>query len=258
MISLDIEKNQGDDVKGFYGLSTDDKPTTKFNGVAITNGMTFTEIDTTNTYMFNESSKTWVKQTSSGGGTTYTAGDGIDLTNDEISVKYDSSLSLDDNNQLTVTDKLPAVTTTDEGNALIVDSEGKWAKLAIPSQLPDVTAEDNGNVLTVVEGQWAKAQTSAKETVIYKGTTNAGNTFTLSDSKTKGNILADINDGKIVKIYLETNGFYFDLTRVNVKTPSFTSVLCSGDVVYINQIDFTSSSTSSTTGTYTSKQITVN
>ena len=53
--------------------------------------------------------------------------------------------------------ELPKVTSTDNGDALIVDG-GKWTKKAIPSQLPEVTAPtDNGKVLTVVNGAWAKA-----------------------------------------------------------------------------------------------------
>lgn len=52
--------------------------------------------------------------------------------------------------------ELPAVKKTDEGSVLMVNSQGKWAKGAIPSQLPEVTAADNGSVLKVVEGVWDK------------------------------------------------------------------------------------------------------
>lgn len=54
-------------------------------------------------------------------------------------------------------DHLPAVSSSDNGKALLV-SGGKWAKGALPSQLPAVTASDAGKVLTVnAEGQWAAA-----------------------------------------------------------------------------------------------------
>lgn len=62
MITIDRVKNQGDDVKGMYGLSTDTKPTTTFNEIPIRNGFWFYEIDTQDLYMFNEASSTWVKQ----------------------------------------------------------------------------------------------------------------------------------------------------------------------------------------------------
>ena len=52
--------------------------------------------------------------------------------------------------------ELPAVSGSDNGKALIVNS-GKWEKKKIPSQLPTVSGTDNGKVLTVVEGSWAKA-----------------------------------------------------------------------------------------------------
>ena len=51
---------------------------------------------------------------------------------------------------------LPAVTSDDNGDVLTV-VEGNWSKADIPSQLPTVTTTDNGDVLTVVEGEWAKA-----------------------------------------------------------------------------------------------------
>jgi len=62
MISLDIEKNLGDNVNGFYGLSTDTKPINSFNGVQIHNGYYFYEMDTQDIYMFDAESKTWIKQ----------------------------------------------------------------------------------------------------------------------------------------------------------------------------------------------------
>lgn len=54
------------------------------------------------------------------------------------------------------TAELPAVSGSDNGNALLVSS-GKWQKGAIPAELPSVSATNNGQVLTVVEGAWAAA-----------------------------------------------------------------------------------------------------
>lgn len=50
--------------------------------------------------------KKYTDEHGGGGGTTYTAGDAIDLTNNEISVKHDPSLSVDDQNRLTVTNNI--------------------------------------------------------------------------------------------------------------------------------------------------------
>ena len=56
-----------------------------------------------------------------------------------------------------VESKLPTVSSSDNGKALLV-SGGKWQKGAIPSQLPAVTASDAGKVLTVNEsGEWVAA-----------------------------------------------------------------------------------------------------
>ena len=46
-------------VLDIVGLSTDTKPTDAVEGIAITNGSTFTEIDTSNIYMFDEETHTW-------------------------------------------------------------------------------------------------------------------------------------------------------------------------------------------------------
>jgi len=58
-------------------------------------------------------------------------------------------------------DHLPAVTSSDNGKALLV-SGGKWEKGAFPSQLPAVTSTDSGKILTVnSSGEWVAASPSA-------------------------------------------------------------------------------------------------
>lgn len=51
---------------------------------------------------------------------------------------------------------LPAVTDADNGKLLTV-VDGEWAKADAPKELPDVTTADNGSVLKVVSGAWDKA-----------------------------------------------------------------------------------------------------
>lgn len=70
----------------FIGLSTDDKPTPE-TSEKVVNGSTFYCSDTSKLYVFCDG--TWYERKAlggGGGGTEYTAGDGIDITNDVISV----------------------------------------------------------------------------------------------------------------------------------------------------------------------------
>lgn len=44
----------------FFGLSKDEKPVGEVNGIKITNGSVFVEIDTKKVYMFDEENQTWI------------------------------------------------------------------------------------------------------------------------------------------------------------------------------------------------------
>lgn len=48
---------------------------------------------------------------------------------------------------------LPTVSSTDNGKLLTV-VEGEWAKADAPTELPAVTSDDNGKVLKVADGAW--------------------------------------------------------------------------------------------------------
>lgn len=54
---------------------------------------------------------------------------------------------------------LPDVTSADNGKVLSVVS-GEWNKADAPKELPTTTTSDNGKVLAVVNGAWAKATPS--------------------------------------------------------------------------------------------------
>lgn len=44
------------------GLSTDEKPTDTVEGITITNGSTFYEMDTKRLFMYSSETKTWLEQ----------------------------------------------------------------------------------------------------------------------------------------------------------------------------------------------------
>lgn len=46
----------------FFGLSKDEKPIDKINGVKITNGSMFIEMDTKKVYLFDEENQIWLEQ----------------------------------------------------------------------------------------------------------------------------------------------------------------------------------------------------
>lgn len=76
-----IGSSMNREVLEISGLSTDDKPTVFADGAYITNGSTFEEIDTGNTYKYNEDNKQWIEQPKSGGASGEISLDYAALTN---------------------------------------------------------------------------------------------------------------------------------------------------------------------------------
>lgn len=54
-----MTKNTQENTFSFKGLSTDTKPTDKFQGLEIPNGSSFMEIDTQNIVFYDAENKTW-------------------------------------------------------------------------------------------------------------------------------------------------------------------------------------------------------
>lgn len=54
-----LTKNTQENLFSFKGLSTDTKPTDKFQGLEIPNGSSFLEIDTQNMVFYDAENKTW-------------------------------------------------------------------------------------------------------------------------------------------------------------------------------------------------------
>lgn len=67
----------------FIGLSTDTKPTPTTSSKVVDGSTYYTSDDSKLYIWYNDQ---WYEKTATGGGTTYTAGDGIDITDNEISV----------------------------------------------------------------------------------------------------------------------------------------------------------------------------
>lgn len=59
---ITLSKNDVTEELSFKGLSTDTKPTVKFNDLKIVNGSTFFEMDTQDVYFYDGSSNSWLAQ----------------------------------------------------------------------------------------------------------------------------------------------------------------------------------------------------
>ena len=59
---ITVNKTDTSDELSFKGLSTDTKPTQTFNGLAITNGSSFFEMDTQDVYFYDGAAEKWLDQ----------------------------------------------------------------------------------------------------------------------------------------------------------------------------------------------------
>lgn len=90
MVTLD-KMDYGNTTRLFLsGLSTDQKPTEKVEGVHLTQNSVFKEIDTSTTYLFDKENKRWVKQAVGSFGTgSENTGGSIDLGDCEFATEQD-------------------------------------------------------------------------------------------------------------------------------------------------------------------------
>jgi len=59
---ITLSKSDVTEELSFKGLSTDTKPTVKFNDLKIVNGSTFFEMDTQDVYFYDGGSDSWLAQ----------------------------------------------------------------------------------------------------------------------------------------------------------------------------------------------------
>lgn len=137
----------------FVGLSTDTKPTPE-TSEKVVDGSTFYCSDTSKLYVFCKD--TWYERKAlggGGGGTTYTAGDGIDITNDTISVDTDTiQEKLTAGTGIDITDNTisatgggggPTVVQTTGTSTTDVMSQDATTKMIFP----DITNSGSGKIL---------------------------------------------------------------------------------------------------------------
>lgn len=115
----------------FIGLSTDEKPTPA-TSKKVTDGSTFYCSDNSKLYVWYKN-QWYEKEATGGGGTSYTAGDGIDITNDTISVDTD-----------VVQGKLTAGTgiTISEDNEISAEGSGVNVVQTLGSSTTDVMSQN--------------------------------------------------------------------------------------------------------------------
>jgi hypothetical protein len=116
----------------FIGLSSQQKPT-PVTSEKVVDGSTFYEADTSKLYVFCKTQWYEKEATGGGGGTTYTAGDGIDITDDTISVDTD-----------TIQEKLTAGTGIDITDNTISATGGGGGGGAIKLTTADYNYDTNG------------------------------------------------------------------------------------------------------------------
>lgn len=159
----------------FIGLSTDDKPTPTTSNEVV-DGSTYYESDTSKLYVWYNN-QWYEKESTGGGGTSYTAGDGIDITNNTISVDTDTvqekltagtGIDITDNTISATGGASPTVVQTTGTSTTDVMSQDATSKLIYsdPSTKKHIAIGDNATYAgysenTVAIGSYAAATSEA-------------------------------------------------------------------------------------------------
>lgn len=179
----------------FIGLSTDDKPTPE-TSEKVVNGSTFYCSDTSKLYVFCDG--TWYERKAlgggGGGGTEYTAGDGIDITNDVISVDTEtiqpkltagSNVTIDNN----------TISATDTTYSSFTGTDGTTAGTTGLVPAPAITDADK---FLKSDGTWAAAGGGSGVAVVQ--TIGTSTTDVMSQNATTNMVYADPSTQQLVCI----------------------------------------------------------
>lgn len=119
--------------------------------------------------------------------------------------------------------ELPKVSSADNGDLLTVVS-GEWKKAEPAKELPAVTGSDNGKVLGVANGAWSKVD-APSDIVTYEFTTSSkvetsnasmpAATFSLTGAK-HDEIIANVNAGKIVRLHISVTASGAYVSNLNL------------------------------------------
>lgn len=108
-------------------------------------------------------------------------------------------------------DTLPTVTSDDNGKVLSVVN-GEWDKANVPAELPAVTAEDNGKVLMVVNGEWDAAEIESNDFLVSYSEDNGE----YSCDKTFSQVAVAVQANKNVRAKL--GGDFYNLVSLDTNT----------------------------------------
>ena len=168
----------------FIGLSTDEKPTPA-TSKKVTDGSTFYCSDNSKLYVWYKD-QWYEKEATGGGGTSYTAGDGIDITNDTISVDTSvvqekltagTGITISEDNEISAEGGSVNVVQTTGGSTTDVMSQKATTDMVMSGTSVGILADDRSGAYAVAIG---------KNSVAYQGGTIAigGGGSTLSSART--------------------------------------------------------------------------
>lgn len=178
----------------FVGLSTDTKPTPDTSDKVV-DGSTFYCSDTSKLYVFCKNN--WYERKplgSGGGGTSYTAGDGITIADDTISVDtttIQEKLTAGANIQISAENEISATDTT---YSAFTGTDGQTAGVAGLVPAPATTDADK---FLKSDGTWG---TAGGGSVTPVQTTGTSTTDVMSQNATTSMVFADPGTNKKVRI----------------------------------------------------------
>lgn len=151
----------------FIGLSTDQKPGS--DNPKVTDGSTFYCSDNSKLYVWYKNQ--WYEKTATGGGTSYTAGDGITISDDTISVDTTTiQPKLTAGTNVSIDSETNTISATDTTYSNFVGTDGTSAGTAGLVPAPAITDTDK---YLKSDGTWASAGGGGDTVYSNKNTSNS-------------------------------------------------------------------------------------